>query len=324
MHPTGPTRREWLAASAALGLGLSGRAEEKTTLPEPFGYCFNTSTIREQKLTIVQEAEFVSRAGYQGIEPWLRELDQYVKDGGSLKDLGKRFRDLGLSVEDVIAFPEWVVDDEAKRAKGLEEVRRAMDVAARIGGKRIACPPAGAVQQANLSLSVIAERYRAVLEIGGRMGVVPQVEVWGFSRTLGKLSEAAHVALEAKHPKACILPDVYHLYKGGSGYAGLRLLSGQAIQMIHMNDYPAQPPRDEITDAARVLPGEGVAPLKEILRDMYRAGFRGMLSLELFNRELWKADPLHVARLGIEKMKAVVRSALDGIEKQEGRTGRMP
>jgi sugar phosphate isomerase/epimerase len=308
MHPT---RREWLAASAALGAGLVSRAvaADKPN-PEPFGYCFNTSTIRGQKLPIVQEAEIVSRAGYQGIEPWLSELDQYAKDGGSLKDLGKRFRDLNLSVEDVIAFPEWVVNDDDKRKKALEEIRRAMDVVVQIGGKRIALPPAGATKETKLSLPTIAQRYRAVLELGDRMGVVPQLEVWGFSQTLGKLSEAAHVALETQHPKACILVDVYHLYKGGSGFAGLRLMSGQALQMIHMNDYPAQPPRAEITDAHRVLPGEGVAPLKEVLRDLHGAGFRGMLSLELFNRELWKPDALHVAKLGLEKTRAVVQAAL--------------
>ena len=34
-----------------------------------FGYCFNTSTIRGQKLPLLAEIEIVARAGYQGIEP---------------------------------------------------------------------------------------------------------------------------------------------------------------------------------------------------------------------------------------------------------------
>ena len=70
------------------------------------------------------------------------ELDQYVKDGGSLKDLGKRVRDNGLTVEDCIAFAEWIVDDDARRKKGLEECRRIMDMLQQIGGKRLAAPPA--------------------------------------------------------------------------------------------------------------------------------------------------------------------------------------
>ena len=116
----------------------------------------NTATIQGQKLSLVEEIELAARAGYQAIEPSARELDQYVKDGGSLKDLGKRVRDNGLTVEDCIAFAEWIVDDEARRKKGLEECRRIMDMLQQIGGKRMAAPPAGAKDQTDLSLLAAA------------------------------------------------------------------------------------------------------------------------------------------------------------------------
>src|SRR5205823_5569035 len=106
------------------------------------------------------------------------------------------------------------------------------------------------------------------------------------------------------------LADVYHLYKGGSGFEGVRLLSGEALHVLHFNDYPAEPPRAAITDAQRVYPGDGVAPLGKLVRDLQRIGFRGVLSLELFNRDYWKQDARTVARTGLEKMRAVVRAAL--------------
>jgi 2-keto-myo-inositol isomerase len=155
----------------------------------------------------------------------------------------------------------------------------------------------------------VAERYRALLELGDQMGIVPQVEVWGSSRTLGRLSEAAMVAIEAGHPKACILPDVYHLYRGGSNLAGVKLLAPSAIHVFHFNDYPADPPREKLTDADRVYPGDGVAPLKGLLRDLSVGGFRVMLSLELFNRKLWSQDPLTVIKSGLEKMKALFEAS---------------
>jgi sugar phosphate isomerase/epimerase len=77
-----------------------------------------------------------------------------------------------------------------------------------------------------------------------------------------------------------------------------------------MNDYPDSPPRAEISDAHRVYPGDGVAPFKQILRNLRDVGFHGFLSLELFNRDYWAQDPLTVARTGLEKMKAVVRDSL--------------
>ena len=308
-------RREWLVVtSAALGAGLAASSPSPAPAlsadrspDEPFGYCLNTSTISGQKLPIAEVIEIAARAGYRGIEPWVSELDQHVKTGGSLKDLGTKIRDLGLTVESAIGFAEWIVDDEARRGQALEQARREMEMVRAIGGTRIAAPAAGATDRADLDLRKIASRYRALLEIGDAIGVVPEVEVWGFSQTLGRLSEATFVAIESGHPKACVLPDIFHLHKGGSGFHGLRLLGPEAIGIFHFNDYPGTP-LDKVTDADRVYPGDGVAPLKEIVRDLRAIGYRGMLSLELFNRDYWKDDPLTVARTGLEKLRAVVRA----------------
>jgi sugar phosphate isomerase/epimerase len=269
----------------------------------------NTSTIREQKLGIVAELELAAKTGYHAVEPWIRELDDYVKGGGSLKDLGKRIADLGLTIESAIGFPEWIVDDDARRAAGLEEAKRNMAMLAEIGGKRIAAPPVGAQKISGMNLFTVAERYRALLELGDQTGVVPEVEVWGHSQTLGRLGEAVFVAVESGHPKACLLPDVYHIFKGGSDFHGLKLVNGAAIPAFHVNDYPASPARAEQTDADRVYPGDGVAPLGQIFRDLHAAGFRGYLSLELFNRTYWQQPADVVACTGLEKTRAAVQAA---------------
>jgi sugar phosphate isomerase/epimerase len=309
------SRREWLTTvPLTVGAGLTvtepGPAADAPK-EAPFRLGLNTSTISGQKLSLIEEIEITARAGFQAIEPWIRELDEYAKKGGSLKDIGKRIKDNGLTVESSIGFFEWIVDDEERRKKGLEEAKRNMDMVAQIGGKRIAAPPVGATKQADLNLLKAAERYRALLEIGEKIGVVPQVELWGSSRSLGRLGECALVAMESGHPQACILMDVYHLYKGGSALSGLKLLQGSALHVIHLNDYPANPPRAEITDAHRVFPGDGVAPLKSLLRDLRSIGFKGTLSLELFNRDYWQKDALTIARAGLEKMRSVVRSSTE-------------
>ncbi len=250
-----------------------------------------------------------ARAGYDAVEPWINELDEHVKDGNSLKDLGKLIADLGLTVESAIGFAEWIVDDPARRARGLEEAKRTMGLVADIGGLRIAAPPSGATD-VRIEPAEIGPRYRALLEIGDQIGVVPQLELWGFSKTLGRLSEVMLATVESRHPQACLLPDVFHLYKGGSDFTGLRIPSCQALHVFHMNDYPATPPRAEITDAARVYPGDGVAPLGSLFKQLRSTGFSGALSLEVFNRDYWQQDPVLVARIGLEKMKSAVAASL--------------
>jgi 2-keto-myo-inositol isomerase len=311
---THPSRRQFLAVSGAISAVGSATASRADAAPSDgqsgFRYCLNAATLRGFRLSLTDVIETTAKAGYQAFEPWVSFIHEYAAGGGSLPDLKRRIADLGLTVESAIAFPQWIVDDPTNRARGLEEARRDMDVVVQIGGKRIAAPPAGPSNGTVIGLKRIAERYRAVLELGDRMGVVPELEFWGTSPHLSRLSQAAFVAIEAGHPNACVLPDVFHLYKGGSDFQGLRLLSGQALQVIHMNDYPAGPPRELITDADRVYPGAGVAPIKQILAELHRVAPDIILSLELFNPAYWKGDPLDTARAGLASMRAAVLEAV--------------
>jgi len=309
-------RREMIAfstagvAAAAAATSPSPAAETARGPGEPFSYCLNSGTIRGQKLSLAEEIEVAAEAGYSGLEPWTRSIQQYADEGGSLTDLKKRLDELGLTLESAIGFAAWAVDDDARRAEGVEQMKREMDLVARLGGRRIAAPPAGCNRTPGMDLFKIAERYRAILDAGRQIGVVPQLEIWGSSLTLSRIGEAVLVASEAGHPDACLLLDAYHIYRGGSSFEGLRLINGAAMHVFHINDYPAEPPREELTDAHRVFPGDGVAPLPHILRTMHAAGFRGVLSLELFNREYWEQDALAVARTGLEKTRAVVQKAM--------------
>lgn len=246
-----------------------------------------------------------AKAGYDAIEPWIDEIDKYVAEGGALPDLKAKLADSGLSVEGAIGFFAWIVDDEAERAVAYEEAERNMVLLAAIGGKRLAAPAFGATERTDIDLRLAAERYAKLVEIGARYGIVPQVEVWGFSRTLQRLGEAAFVAIESRQPSACILPDVYHLYKGGSGFEGVRLLRPETIPVFHVNDYPEIAP-ETITDADRVYPGEGIAPWGEIIPILQEIQFKGVLSLELFNPSYYAQDPLLVAETGLSRLKAVV------------------
>ncbi|HWW00061.1 MAG TPA: sugar phosphate isomerase/epimerase family protein [Candidatus Acidoferrum sp.] len=319
MNTSKLSRREALAQTGLLvgagllggklGLSQASAAPPAQAAARPFRYCLNMATVRGQKLGIVKEVEVAAQAGYDGIEPWVEALDAFVRDGGALADLKKRITDSGLTVEGAIGFPEWIVDDDERRAKGFERAKREMDMVAQIGGKRFAAPPAGATNLPRLDLTKAAERYRSLLEIGDQLGLTPELELWGFSKNLGRLGECVCVAMETGHPRACVLADVFHLYKGGTDFHGMRLLGPDAIQVLHMNDFPADPPREKIDDSYRIYPGDGTAPLTDILRALHATGGQKVLSLELFNRKYWTEDPLEVARTGLAKMKAVVEKA---------------
>lgn len=308
------SRRSLLAASAVgLASALLVRRDLRAAVapqPSPFRYCLNTSTIRGQKLGLEKEIDVAAQAGYQGIEVWGSTVQEYVKAGGKLPDVRKRIEDRGLTVENAISFCRWVADDDVARAEGVEQLGREMDLLAQIGGKRIAAPPVGATDKPGLDLMKAAERYRAILDLGDKTGVTPILELWGASKNLHRIGQCMFVVIESGHSKACMLGDVYHIYKGGSDFAGLKMISPAAMPILHMNDYPADPPRDKIGDRDRVMPGDGIAPLPRILRDLRDNGSRAVLSLELFSPAYWEKDAMEVATTGLARMKVAVEKSL--------------
>jgi 2-keto-myo-inositol isomerase len=78
-------------------------------------------------------------------------------------------------------------------------------------------------------------------EVGQAEGILPQLELWGFSKTLSRLGEVSFVAVEAAHPQACFLLDIYHIYKGGSDFEGLAMFASRRMHNFHVNDYPDLP-----------------------------------------------------------------------------------
>lgn len=308
---TNSTRREFLFAGTALAAGLCAtRTDAQTSSTKPrddFSISLNTSTLRGHKLPITRVVDIAAEAGYQGIEPWVDELDRHVESGGTLADLSRQIKDCGLKVTGAIAFFEWMVDDGTRRAKGFDEAKRRLEQLTQIGATHMAAPPVGDVK--GVDLLKAAERYRALLEMAEPFGVIPAVEIWGSSPAVHRLGQAVLIAVEAHHPKACILPDVFHLYRGGSDLADVAHLNPRLLAGFHLNDYPADPPRESIADKHRVYPGDGIAPLRQLISDLRRIRYTGSLSIELFNPDYYRQDPRVVARTAIDKTRAVIGQA---------------
>jgi 2-keto-myo-inositol isomerase len=313
------SRRDVLGgAIAAIGSAVVSAAPTQTQMQrpaastrpanEPFGYCLNTSTIRGNNLDIVAVVNAAAKAGFHAIEPWTREIDAYTAQGGTLKDLRKRLEDAGVTVEDAIAFNSFLDDDDTRRAAAMEKIKIDMDKLAQIGGKRIATPPGNS--RVAVSLDNVAKYYREALELGEKMGVQPLLELWGTHPVLGPLSHGIYVTTATGRADASLLLDVFHLYKSGTPFTALKQVNGASLHVMHLNDYPQAADPSTLNDGNRIYPGDGVAPLKQILRDLRDSGFRGYLSLELFNRDYWAKSADENLKTAMEKIRGTVRAAL--------------
>lgn len=303
------TRRKFLGSSALAlsGLGLPwGCSTGDSKNQAPFRISLNVSTIRTYRLPVEQQIDVCSAAGFDGIELWMSDIQDYKNRGGSLNTLAAKLKDHRLILENVIGFAQWAADDPNKRDEGVLQMQHEMDITATLGGKYIAAPVMGIDSLEREHLDDYAQRYLRIIEAGKPPGVTPLLELWGPG-VLCKLADAAHIALATGHPDARLLLDFYHLYRGGNSFDSLELINLAHLPVFHMNDYPLAPPREQLNDRDRVYPGDGICPFDTLIPLLYRGGFRGAFSVELFNEEYGRNNTVEqVLATTLEKTKKII------------------
>lgn len=293
------TRRECLLSMSALA--LSGC---RSWLRHSGRLALNPSTIREFHLPFVEQVRVAVAAGYDGIEPWLKDLHVAQADG-TLRDAVAYARDANLAFVNGIAFGTWAHPDAKIRAQGLEGTRHDMALLAEIGCPRIAASMFGVHKFGSplLTADEIAERYATLLDLGRTMGVQPLLEYWGHSVNLHSPEQALGVLRRVNHDDAALLPDVYHTYRGVGDIGTLTKFHADELPLLHMNDYPRAKSREQLVDADRVWPGDGAADWSRVFGALHAVHAKPWFSLELFNLSYQKDTPLATARTGVSKMK---------------------
>jgi len=314
-HPI--NRRNFLTAGATVAAGLTttGCTSTRTIKKKyqnnisPWPICLDTATIRPASLE--DKIRFAADAGFDAIEPWEGELHKYEEDGGNLKELGQRIQDAGLYVPSVIGLWNGIPATQEAWDKQLPEHRRRMRQASDVGAQHIQVVPQPKRPWQQFDLKWAADRYRELLEIGlTDYNINPAMVFVEFLPGVKRMGQAAAIAIDADHPKAKIIPDVFHMHIGDSGFNGLKHIRGDFIAIFQFNDAPADPPKSDLKDKHRVYPGDGIFPLTDILRQLLVIEYTGPISLELYNPEYWKQDLAEVARIGLDKTRHVIAEAL--------------
>ncbi|MEX2600208.1 MAG: sugar phosphate isomerase/epimerase [Balneolaceae bacterium] len=314
------SRKEFLIGSGttAAGLALTGagkildgskQEERYHNGRSPWPISLDTATIRPAS-TIEEKIRIAAEAGYDAIEPWEGELNEYEQNGGDLRELGEQIRDLGLDVPNVVALWNAIPPTQAGWDSMQEDHRRRFRQTMEIGATYIQTVLTPAREWHEYNLDWAAARYRDLLEMGiEEYNVLPALNFLQFLPHNQRIGQASAIALNADHPQAKIIPDTFHMYVGGSGWNGLQHIQGHFIAIFQINDVPDSPPREELEDEHRVYPGDGIFPLPRILRDLKGTGYKDFISLQLFNPVYWEQDLLEVARTGLEKTLAVIEEA---------------
>jgi sugar phosphate isomerase/epimerase len=259
----------------------------------------NASTIRGTP--ILRQIEVAAEAGFAGIELWFADVDAHLARGGSLAELRRALDDRGLAVPTLIYLGDWFDAADADWPRIKSQCGFRLEQAAALGAPRaIAGPPAG---RADVERG--ARRYRELIEVGEMAGALPAFEFLGFVEQFCTIESAIEVFALSGHPAGATVLDPFHIFRGGGSVESIADLRAEQIAVAHFNDTPAHPPREQQHDSDRVWPGDGHLDLRRYLALLAQTGFGGWISLELFREDLWRCDPLAVARQGMEKMRSI-------------------
>jgi 2-keto-myo-inositol isomerase len=192
---------------------------------------------------------------------------------------------------------------------GLERETLEADLSARLEICRaigaaylLVVPPRVAAFDETAALPGIRGGLMVARDRAAAHGVKVAFEFLGFFDCPIGTPQAAAAAVDDLEDVDLVL-DSCHWHASGAG--SLDLFPVERVAMVHLNDAPAKPPR-EIEDADRVLPGEGVIRLQEVLAALRSRGYRGPWSLETFNPGYWEEDPASVARRGWEALERLL------------------
>lgn len=92
-----------------------------------------------------------------------------------------------------------------------------------------------------------------------------------------------------------VVIDSFHFYAGNSSFEAIDSLDPGKLFIFHIND-AEDLPKERLTDAQRLYPGEGILPLREIKQHFDKIGYDRMASIEIFRPEYWDEDPFEVAK----------------------------
>jgi 2-keto-myo-inositol isomerase len=250
------------------------------------------------KASLPQDVAAAGSAGFKALEIWAAKLDAYLASPpNSVETLKALFNQAGVqpvsfnSIE-FITFRQPSEYEQIKtRCRQLCEIGQALDCR-----KIVVVPspkPEGVSWDEIKRESVRVLRELAQLAAPYEMQLA--FEFLGFSwcsvRTLSQCWEIVH---ETDCANVGLVLDTCHFYAGDSDLEGITAVDAAKIFIFHINDVEARP-KETIEDAHRLLPGEGVIPLEEILTRLKRTGYDDLCSIELFRPEYWERDPAELA-----------------------------
>jgi 2-keto-myo-inositol isomerase len=237
--------------------------------------------------------------GYAGIEA---RAERLLKDAGEVRETTELAQPREVLTLNGVAL---TVRADGRMDRDLigRDLASRLEICAQLGSPYLlAIPPRAPGLETKRAIPGTRDALQFARDQADRVGVRIAFEFLGFGDCPINTPELATETVDGIDGIDLVLDSCHWHASGGQP---LDHYPVDRIALVHLNDAPDKPPR-QIEDADRVLPGEGVIRLPNLVGELRERSYEGPWSLETFNPAYWKLDPSVVARSGYQALTRVV------------------
>lgn len=251
------------------------------------------ATVRQVR-DLEARAELAHRAGFFAWSMRGNEIDEYVRQGHSLEEVVALCRRWRLAISDVGALNDWQwsghpplvnrrPEIHGHTAKELWDlVERFFASCGKIGARIIVA--SGPAEDTG-EITDAVEQFQEVCDRAARHDLRIAYEVHGMARAFSTFTQAWDLVRRADRSNGGLMLDAFHFYRGGSRLQDLSAVPVDRVFLVRLSDAP-RAPRTMIQAEERLMPGEGVIPLREIVTWLDDGGYTGPYTVQVINKAL--------------------------------------
>jgi sugar phosphate isomerase/epimerase len=244
--------------------------------------------------------------GCPAAEVWLTKLEQHL-DAVTADATAKFLADHGITLAAGAYQGGLLLSQGEQRRAHFDHFKKRLDLCQRFAIPTLLVAadfaPRPDPQSVGRAIASLAEAARWAAGFGVRLGL----EFRGTDTFVNNLDTAITLVERCGEPNVGVCLDVFHYYKGPSKPEDLARLTTANLAHVQVCDV-AGVPRELMTDADRVLPGEGDFRLDPVLTRLREIGYDGYVSLELNNPVLWQLPPGQVADAGANALRRLLNT----------------
>ncbi len=259
-----------------------------------------------------------ARAGFDGVEIFENDL---VNSPLSPQDIRRHAADLGLAVELYQPLRDFEALPEARFTANLRRAERKFDLMRRLGSSMLlVCSNVDPDTIADDALA--AQHLHTLAERAAQHGITLAYEALAWGRHVDDYEHSWRIAKAADHPHLGICLDSFHILSRGTDPAAIRAIPSRKIAFLQLADAPLLT-MDVLQWSRhhRCFPGQGAFDLATFLEHVIAAGYRGPLSLEVFNDTFRQSDAAPTAIDAMRSLLYLEESLRQRLDTATGATG---